>query len=149
MVYIKRKDLYYPKLSYELYGIFFQVHNELGKFRIERQYCDRIADILKEKEIKFVREKDLKNIFEDINLKGNIPDFIIEQSVIIDAKHKQFITKDDYYQMMRYLEVANLPLGIIVNFRSHYLSPKRVVNPKYSSHSGNIRNSGYESPESN
>ena len=131
MAHIIRKDLYYPELSYKLNGIFFNVHNELGKFRLERQYCDRISEILLENNINFVREKDLKNIFSDVNLSGNIPDFIIDKSIIVDAKHKTFLNKNDYYQMMRYLEIANLPLGIIVNFRSHYLAPKRIVNPKY------------------
>ena len=140
-MYIKRKDLYYPELSYKLYGIFFKVHNELGKFRLEKQYCDKITEFLNENKIKFVREKDLKNIFSDIDSSGNIPDFVIEEAIVVDAKHKPFLNKNDYYQMMRYLEVANLPLGIIVNFRSHYLSPKRVINPKYSNHSDNIRNS--------
>lgn len=141
MVYIKRKDLYHPELSYKLYGVFFKVHNELGKFRLEKQYCDRIAEVLSENGIDFVREKDLRKTFSNIDSKGNIPDFVIAKTIIVDAKHKTFLTKDDYYQMMRYLEVANLSLGIIVNFRAHQLSPKRVINPKYSDYSGNIRNS--------
>ena len=141
MVYVKRKDLYHPELSYKLYGLFFQIHNELGKFRLEKQYCDCFAEILNENKMQFIREKDLKNIYDDVSLRGNIPDFIIESSIIVDFKHKPFLTKDDYYQMMRYLEIANLPLGILVNFRSHYLSPKRVINPKYSNNSKIIRNS--------
>ena len=137
MVYLKRKDIYFPELSYKLNGLFFKVGKEMGKFRSERQYCDYIAELLNENEIKFIREKDLKNIFNNIELKGNIPDFIVDNSIIVDAKHKAFLTKNDYYQMMRYLEIANLPLGILVNFRAHHISPKRIINPNFSSHSGN------------
>lgn len=138
MAYVMRKDLYYPELSYKLNGLFFQAHTELGKFKLERHYCDRIAELLIENNIKFVREKDLKNIFNDVELGGNIPDFIIEKCVVVDAKHKPILTKKDYYQMMRYLETADLPLGIIVNFRAHYVSPKRIINNKFSGRSSNI-----------
>lgn len=138
MVYLFRKDLYYPDLSYRLNGLFFKTHAELGRFKLERHYCDRIAELLTENNIKFVREKDLKNIFDETELKGNIPDFIIENCIIVDAKHKPILTKKDYYQMMRYLEIADFPLGIIVNFRAHYVSPKRIVNNKFSGRSNNI-----------
>jgi len=33
--------------------------------------------------------------------------------------------------MLRYLEAANLELGIIYNFRNTYLKPKRILNSKF------------------
>ena len=138
MAYLAKKDLYYPELSYKLNGLFFKTCAELGKFKLERHYCNKIAELLTENKIKFVREKDLKNIFDKIELEGNIPDFIIENCIIVDAKHKPILTKKDYYQMMRYLEIADLPLGIIVNFRANYVSPKRIVNNKFSGRSSNL-----------
>ena len=56
-----------------------------------------------------------------------------EDKIIIDIKAKKFITKEDYYQMQRYLQTANYQLGLIVNFRSVHLKPKRVINYKYNS----------------
>ena len=47
----------------------------------------------------------------------------------MDIKAKRLITKEDYYQILRYLKVAGLKLGIIVNFRNTYLKPKRIMNP--------------------
>jgi len=48
--------------------------------------------------------------------------------MIVDFKAKRLITKDDYYQMQRYLKSANIKLGLIVNFRQKYLKPKRILN---------------------
>jgi hypothetical protein len=53
-----------------------------------------------------------------------------------ESKHwewciKEIVTKEDYYQMQRYLKCANLKLGIIINFRDTYLKPKRIINNEY------------------
>lgn len=133
---VKNKNIYHPELSYEITGLLYKIHNELGRFKLERNYCDLFEELLIERKIFYKREKDLKFTFEDLRFTGNIPDFIIENKIIIDFKAKKFVTKDDYYQMMRYLEFSKLPLGMIVNFRSTYLKPQRVINNKdYSGHS--------------
>lgn len=124
-------NLYHPKLSYQLTGHLFKIHNELERYKTERQYCDAFEKILKDENIQYYREVELNKIFENISQNGNIPDFVIERKIIIDFKAKKFITKEDYFQMLRYLDIANLPLGLIVNFRLTYLKPKRVVNSKF------------------
>jgi len=60
----------------------------------------------------------------------NIPDFIVEEKIIVDLKAKRIITKEDYYQMRRYLIAYNVELGIIINFREYYINPKRILNSK-------------------
>ena len=130
---VKNKDIYFPELSYEITGILFKIHNEHGRFKSERQYCDYFENLLKENNFNYFREKELKSVFSNVLEEGNIPDFIVENKIIIDFKSKKFITKDDYFQMLRYLECAKFPLGMIVNFRSTYLKPKRVVNSKFHS----------------
>ena len=58
----------------------------------------------------------------------NIPDFIIDDKIILDLKAKPIVTKEDYYQMKRYLKSSQKRLGIIVNFRQPHLYPKRILN---------------------
>jgi GxxExxY protein len=135
---VKNKNIYHPELSYEITGLLFKVHNNSGRFKTERQYYDMFERLLKENKFIYSRETELKKLFDNAIENGNIPDFIIENKIIIDFKAKKFITKDDYYQMLRYLEVANLPLGFIVNFRSTYLKPKRVINSKYYSSNSSV-----------
>ncbi len=125
----------YPKLSYTLTGIFFKAHKDLGRFCRERQYSDRIEELLKENFIAYKREFEIIGLNPESPL-GNRVDFLIQDSIIIDIKTKKFITKEDYWQMQRYLSNAGLELGFIVNFRSTFLKPKRILNTKlYSDHS--------------
>jgi GxxExxY protein len=116
-------------LSYKINGMCFKVHGKLGRFYRERQYADELEKVLQDEAIAYEREVELKGV---IDLpKGNRADFLIEDKIILDVKAKRFITKEDYYQMLRYLKTANLKLGLIVNFRNSYLKPKRVINNEY------------------
>jgi GxxExxY protein len=137
------KDVLFPELSYKICGLFYKVHNELKRFCNEKQYADALENLFKLENLKYEREKALPPSFEGENEGRNIPDFIIEDTIVVDLKAKRIITKDDYYQMKRYLNAFNKKLGIIVNFREYYLSPKRVLNAfvdsnKDSHHSNNI-----------
>ena len=114
----------FKELSYRLNGLMFKTHNDLGRFRREFQYCEYFEEQLKAELIPYRREHVLPAIDASINR----VDFLIDDEVLIDFKAKPFITKEDYYQMRRYLELAKKPLGMIVNFRQVYLSPKRVLN---------------------
>lgn len=120
-------------LSYKITGICFNIHNKLGRFCSERQYSDKLEEVLKENNIDYKRELEISKLIDSPS--GNRPDFIIENKIIFDVKAKKFITKEDYYQMLRYLKASNLELGLIVNFRNTFLKPKRVLNSFYSDNS--------------
>ncbi|MFH1822094.1 MAG: GxxExxY protein, partial [Patescibacteria group bacterium] len=50
---------------------------------------------------------------------------------ILEFKTKDFITKEDYFQVKRYLITLNLKLALLVNFRQKRLVPKRILNKEY------------------
>ena len=112
--------LIYPELSYEITGICFQVHNELGRFCREKQYANLLEKKLKEKHLKYQRELTIGD-------SGNVVDFLIDDKILLELKTKPFIAKEDYYQVQRYLHELQLNLGIVVNFRNFRLAPKRVL----------------------
>lgn len=118
------RKIIYPELSYKLNGLFFEIQRELGRFCRERQYCDVLENKFKKNNIDYEREKLIDNDF----VKGNRADFIVENKILLEIKSIPFIAKVDYFQILRYLTASNLKLGMIVNFRSKYLKPKRVIN---------------------
>ena len=125
-----QQELIHPELSYQLTGLFYKTHNSLGRFRSEKSYGDALEKLLQENKIEYKREFSLEPSFTGEGDRRNIPDFIIANKIIIDIKAKKFITKEDYNQMQRYLNAADLKLGLVVNFRNTYLRPKRVINYK-------------------
>lgn len=119
----------FKELSYETCGLCFKVHNILGRFRNEKQYADALEKALTDNDIKYKREFAIPISFGGEQPRRNLVDFLIEDKIILDLKAKLIITREDYFQMQRYLKSASKKLGIIVNFHQRYLVPKRVINP--------------------
>lgn len=120
--------LIYPDLSYRINGILFQVHNQLGRYCNEEQYGDDLEKILKDNNLTFEREKILDSSFAGEKNGRNKIDFLIDGKIILEIKAKRLVTKEDYYQVRRYLQALKKKLGIIVNFRERYIKPKRILN---------------------
>ena len=115
-----KKEFLYAETTYKLNGLLFSVHNELGMFAREKQYADLFEAKLKEYGISYKRELRIGD-------SGNILDFLIDDLIIIELKSKPFLLREDYFQTQRYLDSLNLRLGILVNFRTKYLQPKRIL----------------------
>ena len=127
----KKKELIYPELSYQLNGILFMCHNKLGRYRSEKEYGDFLEKAFKNYNIDFEREKSIPPFFKGEQPRRNIVDFVIDNKILLELKTKLIISKDDYFQMQRYLEAYNYKLGVIANFRQKYLRPKRIVNKNF------------------
>ena len=119
-------ELIYPELSFDVTGLLFKVHNEIGQFGREKQYGDLFEKLLKESNFVFEKEKPLPFPSLD-NRFTNIVDFDINNKLPVDLKAKPLITKDDFSQMKRYLDASKYKLGFIVNFHQKYLKPVRIV----------------------
>jgi len=116
----KNNKLIYPELSYLLTGVCFDIHNQLGRFCREKQYADLTEKRLTELKISFNREYRHTN-------SGNVLDFLVDGKIVLEIKAKRMILRDDYYQSQRYLQSTQKKLGLLVNFRSRYLKPLRIV----------------------
>ncbi len=114
-------------LSYKIVGILYNIHKELGRYCKERQYGDKFEVLLKEQNMSYRREVPISVV----GRKSNFADFCIADRILVEFKAKQIITREDYFQMQRYLVLHNKELGILVNFRQRILRPKRVLNSQF------------------
>ncbi|TSA44910.1 GxxExxY protein [bacterium] len=110
----------FPELSYVITGVLFSVHNELGSYETEKHYGNAVEKKLKEIKLPYSREVRISG-------SGNIPDFIIDSRIALELKCVRQLTGENYRQIQNYLQQTNLKLGILVNFRSKYLKPARII----------------------
>ncbi len=121
----------YKDESYQIVGILFSAHNELGRYCKEAQYCDFLEQIFKEEKIPYYREKNLDPSFPGEAKGRNRVDFLLYNCIVLEIKSKRILSKEDYYQAQRYLTASNKKLALLVNFRDKYLRPRRVLNPNF------------------
>lgn len=61
-----------------------------------------------------------------------IPDLVIEGRIVIDAKTIDGVGKNEIGQMLNYLKITKLNVGLIVNFKNPKLEWKRVLLTEHS-----------------
>ncbi len=124
-------EIVHKELSYKITGLLFSTHKELGRFRNEKQYADYFENLLKKNEIKYFREYGINEEKIDNKKIRCVIDFLIDDKIVLEFKVVSFLTKEDYYQIQRYLSSLGLHLGILVNFRQYRLAPKRILNSDF------------------
>jgi GxxExxY protein len=125
---LKRQDLIYPELSYQIIGILFEVYNQLGSGYHEKYYQKAVALQLKENKVSFKEQVYTPLIFKEEIIGKNFLDFLIEDKIILEIKKGDRFSKKHIEQILNYLKTTNLKLGILANFGSKDLKFKRIVN---------------------
>jgi len=122
-----RVELLHENLSYKIRGILYTVHNYLGSYRNEKQYCDAIEYGFKVKNIPYTREYVLSKSFEGERKGRNRVDFLVDDKIILEIKVIPRISRNEYHQCMRYLVSSNKKLCLLVNFYPDNSQIKRIM----------------------
>jgi GxxExxY protein len=125
---LKRKDLIYPELSYQIVGILFEVHNDLGPGHHEKYYQRAIVEGLKKCKLSFQEQVYTPLIFKDAKVGGYYLDFLIDDKIVLEIKKGDRFSKRHINQVLSYLKIKNLKLGIIANFGIDGVKFKRIIN---------------------
>jgi len=126
--------LIYPELSYQIMGMLFQVHNELGNKYQEKYYQRAVELELKKNKINFQKEVLVDLMYNGEKIGKYFLDFLIENKIVLELKTIDRFKISDYKQVSAYLKSKDIKLGILANFRTEQLTFKRIINPnlKYS-----------------
>ena len=125
---LRREDLIYPELSYQLIGILFDVYNKLGYGHSEKVYQKAVAVALKNSNLKFKEQVYAPLKYENERIGSNYFDFLVENKVVIELKKGDRFIKAHIEQVYQYLKFFNFKLGLLVYFAPRNLHFKRIVN---------------------
>ena len=114
-------------LSEQIIGSAMEVLNEIGPGLDEKLYENALIIELTERGSKANQQKRFPVHYKGRFIGKLIPDLIIDELVIVDAKVVEVFCDSHIAQVLGYLSITNLQLGLLLNFKYAKLQWKRIV----------------------
>jgi GxxExxY protein len=114
-------------LTYAIVGGAMEVLNELGHGLHEKPYERSLVVEFALHGFAVEQQRCFKIPYKDVVVGEFIPDLIVNQAVVVDTKVIDEITDFERGQMLDYLRITKLRVGVIVNFKRPKLEWERIV----------------------
>ncbi|MBX7246861.1 MAG: GxxExxY protein [Candidatus Sumerlaeaceae bacterium] len=119
------------EITDSIIGAAIEVHKALGPGLLESAYEACLMYELVNRGLKVERQKGVPLAYKEVNLDcGFRADLIVEELVVVELKAKESLHPIDTAQLLSYLKILNLQVGLLINFHVEVLTKgiKRVSN---------------------
>ena len=119
-----------------------KIHMELGPGLLETVYEVVLARVLEQRGFQVERQKAISFEYDGMVFdEGFRTDLIVESRVVVELKSVEKLAPVHSKQLLTYLRLMNLPVGLLINFGAATLKegPHRIVNKLPSSASPRLR----------
>ena len=119
------------EISYKIRGAIYKVYNGLGPGLLESAYEAALVYQLKKDGLKVESQVPIDIVYDGKTLPISYRlDLLVEDKVIVELKSVDVITNVHKKQLLTYLKLTGLHLGLLVNFNTENinLSIIRIVN---------------------
>ena len=119
------------ELSSKIIGSAIEVHKALGPGLLESVYEECMCHELGLRGISFERQKPLPVEYKDKKLDcGYRLDILVENKIVLELKSCEKIDPIHRAQLLTYLKLSGLTLGLLLNFNAHVMRDGivRIVN---------------------
>ena len=109
----------------------YQIHTKLGPGLLESVYEEIMDFELRKLNLNVERQKAIPVIWNDLKMNiGFRADLIVNNKVIIELKSVENIAPTHPKQVLTYLKLTNLKLGLLINFNEALIKNgiSRIVN---------------------
>ena len=117
-------------LKDEVYAIIscaLEIINGIGHGLHEKLYENSLAVEFRHRGIPFIQQPKYPVLWRDVIVGEYIPDLIAYRQIIVDTKTIEHITPIERGQMLNYLRITGLPLGLIIHFKKPKLEWERII----------------------
>ena len=109
-------------LSSQVIGLAIEVHREPGPGLLESAYGKCLVHELTEHNIKCVTQVALPVEYKGLNLDcGYRVDMVVEEKLIVELKSVDSLQRIHEAQLLTYMKLANIKIGLLVNFNTNLL----------------------------
>lgn len=119
------------EISKKVIGLAIELHKRIGPGLLESVYENALAYDLKEEGLKVIQQVPMPFEYKEVKLDvGYRLDLLVENKVIIEIKSVENLAPVHYSQLLTYLKLSNLKLGVLINFNTKLLKNgiHRIVN---------------------
>lgn len=119
------------KLSYEIIGTAINLHKSIGPGLLESAYENALAYDLREKGFNVQQQVSMPFVYKEIKMDvGYRLDIVVESKIIIEVKSVENLAPVHYSQLLTYLKLSHIKLGLLINFNTKYLKNDihRIIN---------------------
>lgn len=119
------------ELSKIIVNTCFDIHVKLGPGLLESVYEEILFYELVKQGLKVERQKPIPVIWDELKMNiGFRADLIVENKVIVELKSVELIAPVHPKQLLTYLKITGLKLGLLINFNKKLIKDgiTRIVN---------------------
>jgi len=109
----------------------FRIHKELGPGLLETVHDRLLAKSIERRGLKIDRQKPVEIRFDGLGIKDAFRyDLLVEDKLLIELKSSENMMPVHGKQLLTYLRLMHLPLGLLMNFGAptFKLGLRRIVN---------------------
>ena len=122
-------EIIYPKLGYAVQGAFYDVYNELRYLDLsEEGWESALLIALEEREVPAQRQVEYELHYKGYRVGRFFVDVLADGKLLLELKVEDELRPIDEAQVITYLKVSDLKLGILVNFGGDKLEFRRIPN---------------------
>jgi len=122
-----KRELLLKAETHQVVGCAMEVLNVLGCGLLEKPYENALVVECDLQGVLVKQQPRFDVIYKSHKVGQYIPDLICFDQIVVDTKTVEKITDHEIGQMLNYLKITGLQLGIIINFKYARLEWKRVV----------------------
>jgi GxxExxY protein len=123
----KEHKLLLQEEVYQIVGCAMEVLNTLGHGLLEKPYENALVVEFGLKGISYKQQPRFDVIYKGVKVGDYIPDLIAFNKIVVDAKTIERITDVERGQILNYLKITQLRVGLILNFKHPKLEWERLV----------------------
>jgi GxxExxY protein len=114
-------------LTQEIIECAFKVSNALGIGFLEKVYENSLIIELKRKGLSVASQPSLKVYYQGFTVGEYTPDLIVDRKVLVELKVAKCIDENHEAQLLNYLRISQIRIGMILNFGTPKLGIKRMI----------------------
>ena len=105
----------------------FRVHNALGCGLLEKVYGKALSWDMKLNNRQVVEEKEFKVVYREREVGIYYGDLVVDGKVIVEVKAVERLDNVHRAQLLNYLRISGVRVGLLLNFANPKLEYERIV----------------------